>query len=288
MPELWELAAEEIAARVRGREVSAAEVLESCLARTARVEPLVGAYLEIFETAARDRAAEIDRRVAVGEDPGPLAGVPVALKDNLSLEGHALTCGSRILAGYVAPYTATAVERLLAVGAVPLGRANMDEFAMGSSCESSAYQPTRNPWDLGAVPGGSSGGPAAAVAAGSVPLAFGSDTGGSIRQPAALCGIVGVKPSYGRVSRHGLVAFASSLDQIGPLARNVRDAALGLQVIAGADPRDATSAEAPVGDYLARIEEGLAGRRIGVLREIEPSRLGGDVARDWAASLDRL
>ena len=159
----------------------------------------------------------------------------------------------------MAPYTATAVERLLAAGAVPVGRANMDEFAMGSSCENSAYQLTRNPWDLATVPGGSSGGPAAAVAAGSVPLAFGSDTGGSIRQPAALCGVVGVKPTYGRVSRYGLVAFASSLDQIGPIARNVRDAALGLQVIAGADPRDATSAAEPVGDYLAGIEEGIAG-----------------------------
>jgi aspartyl-tRNA(Asn)/glutamyl-tRNA(Gln) amidotransferase subunit A len=288
MPELWELGVEEIAARVRGREASAAEVLESCLARTAHVEPLIGAYLEVFESESRARAAAIDRRIAAGEDPGPLAGVPVALKDNLSLEGRAVTCGSRILAGYVAPYTATAVERLLAAGAVPVGRANMDEFAMGSSCENSAYQPTRNPWDLARVPGGSSGGPAAAVAAGSVPLALGSDTGGSIRQPAALCGVVGVKPTYGRVSRYGLVAFASSLDQIGPLARNVRDAALGLQVIAGADPRDATSAAEPVGDYLARIEEGIAGLKIGVLREIDPSRLGEDVARDWRRSLDRL
>jgi aspartyl-tRNA(Asn)/glutamyl-tRNA(Gln) amidotransferase subunit A len=288
MPDLWELGAEEIAARVRCRELSAAEMLESCLDRTARVEPLIGAYLEVFESEARARAAEIDRRVAAGEDPGPLAGVPVALKDNLSLEGRALTCGSRILAGYVAPYTATAVERLLAAGAVPLGRANMDEFAMGSSCENSAYQPTRNPWDLAAVPGGSSGGPAAAVAAGSVPLAFGSDTGGSIRQPAALCGIVGVKPTYGRVSRYGLVAFASSLDQIGPLARNVRDAALGLQVIAGADPLDATSADEPVGDYLDKIEEGIAGLKVGILREIDPERLGGDVARNWRQSLDRL
>jgi aspartyl-tRNA(Asn)/glutamyl-tRNA(Gln) amidotransferase subunit A len=288
MPELWELGAEEIATQVRSREASATEVLESCLARTARVEPLIGAYLEVFEVEARTRAAEVDRRVAAGDDPGPLAGVPVALKDNLSLEGHALTCGSRILAGYVAPYTATAVERLLAAGAVPVGRCNMDEFAMGSSCENSGFQRTRNPWDLAMVPGGSGGGPAAAVAAGSVPLAFGSDTGGSIRQPAALCGIVGVKPSYGRVSRYGLVAFASSLDQIGPLARNVRDAALGLQVIAGADPRDATSADEPVGDYLAGIEEGLAGRRIGILREIDPGRLGGDVARNWRESLDRL
>jgi aspartyl-tRNA(Asn)/glutamyl-tRNA(Gln) amidotransferase subunit A len=273
---------------VRARELSAAEVLESCLARTADVEPLIGAYLERFEADARAHAAEVDRRVGAGEDPGPLAGVPVALKDNLSLAGKALTCGSRSLAGYVAPYTATAVERLLAAGAVPVGRANMDEFAMGSSCESSAYQPTRNPWKLDRVPGGSSGGPAAAVAAGSVPLALGSDTGGSIRQPAALCGLVGVKPTYGRVSRYGLVAFASSTDQIGPIARNVRDAALALQVIAGVDPCDSTSSAEPVGDYLAAIEDGLAGRRIAVIREADPSRLGGDVARNWRQSLDRL
>jgi aspartyl-tRNA(Asn)/glutamyl-tRNA(Gln) amidotransferase subunit A len=273
---------------VRRRETLAAEVLESCLARTAAVEPLVGAYLEVFEGEARARAAEIDRRVAAGEDPGPLAGVPVALKDNLSLGGQALTCGSRILAGYVAPFTATAVERLLAAGAIPIGRANMDEFAMGSSCENSAWQLTRNPWDLATVPGGSSGGPAAAVAAGSVPLALGSDTGGSIRQPAALCGVVGVKPSYGRVSRYGLVAFASSTDQIGPLARNVRDAALALQVIAGADPCDATSSAAPVGDYLAGIEDGIAGRRIAILREADPASLGGELAAGWRRSLDLL
>jgi aspartyl-tRNA(Asn)/glutamyl-tRNA(Gln) amidotransferase subunit A len=288
MPELWELSVEETARRVRGREVSAAEVLESCLARTAHVEPLIGAYLEVFEDEARVRAAEIDRRIAAGDDPGPLAGVPLALKDNLSLTGHTLTCASRILEGYVAPYTATAVERLLAAGAVPVGRANMDEFAMGSSCENSAYQPTRNPWDLRMVPGGSSGGPAAAVAAGSVPLSMGSETGGSVRQPAALCGLVGVKPTYGRVSRYGLVAFASSTDQIGPIARNVRDAALGLQVIAGADPRDSTCAEEPVEDYLAGIEEGIAGLRVGVIREADPTRLGGAVAANWRQSLDRL
>src|SRR4051794_7127112 len=200
MPDLWELSVEETAARVRRREVSAAEVLEACLARTAQVEPLIGAYLEIFENESRARAAEIDRRIAAGEDVGPLAGVPVALKDNLSLEGRAVTCGSRILAGYVAPYTATAVERLLDAGAVPVGRANMDEFAMGSSCENSAFQKTRNPWDLATVPGGSSGGPAAAVAAGSVPLSLGSDTGGAIPPPAAPCGVGGGEPTYRRGS----------------------------------------------------------------------------------------
>jgi aspartyl-tRNA(Asn)/glutamyl-tRNA(Gln) amidotransferase subunit A len=284
-PELWELGAAEVARRVRAREVTAAEVLESALARTARVEPLIAAYLEIFDEAARRRAAELDRRLAAGEDPGPLAGVPVALKDNLSLAGHRLSCASRILEGYVAPYTATAVQRLLDAGAVVVGRANMDEFAMGSSCESSAFGPTRNPWDLGAVPGGSSGGPAAAVAAGSVPLGFGSDTGGSVRQPAALCGVVGVKPTYGRVSRHGLVAFASSIDQIGPLARDVRDAALALAVIAGPDANDSTCAESPVGDLLAGIEDGVAGLRVGVIEEIAGQETAG--FREALGALER-
>jgi aspartyl-tRNA(Asn)/glutamyl-tRNA(Gln) amidotransferase subunit A len=279
-PELWELSVEEVARRVRAREVRAGEVLESALARTAQVEPLVHAYLELFESEARARAAEIDRRVAAGGDPGPLAGVPVALKDNLSLAGHRLTCASRILEGYVAPYTATAVQRLLDAGAVIVARANMDEFAMGSSCENSAYQKTHNPWDLRTVPGGSSGGPAAAVAAGSVPLAFGSETGGSIRQPAALCGVVGVKPTYGRVSRHGLVAFASSTDQIGPLARGVRDSALALQVIAGADANDATCAARPVGDLLAAIEDGVAGLRVGVVQEISLDGESGGASGD--------
>jgi aspartyl-tRNA(Asn)/glutamyl-tRNA(Gln) amidotransferase subunit A len=268
-PDLWGLPAEELARRVRDGEASASAALESALARTARVEPLVHAYLELFEEAARVRAAEIDRRVAAGEDPGPLAGVPVALKDNLNVAGHRLTCASRILEGYVAPYTATAVQRLLDAGAVIVGRANMDEFAMGSSCENSAYQETRNPWDVATVPGGSSGGPAAAVAAGSVALGIGSDTGGSVRQPAALCGVVGVKPTWGRVSRYGLVAFASSTDQIGPIARGVRDAALATQVIAGHDAMDSTCAARPVGDLLATIEEGIAGMRVGVVKEID-------------------
>jgi aspartyl-tRNA(Asn)/glutamyl-tRNA(Gln) amidotransferase subunit A len=288
MPELWELPAEEIARGVAAREWSASEVVDAALARTAQIEPLLGAYLALYEDDARARAAEIDRRVAAGEAVGPLAGVPIALKDNLSLAGKPLTCGSRILEGYVSPYTATAVARLLAAGAVVLGRANMDEFAMGSSCENSAFQPTRNPWDLSRVPGGSSGGPAAAVAAGSVPLSYGSDTGGSIRQPAAFCGIVGVKPTYGRVSRFGLVAFASSTDQIGPLARSVRDAALGLQAIAGHDPSDSTSAARPVEDYLAGIEEGIQGLRIGVVREIDEADLPAGAREGWRRSLAAL
>ncbi|MFP5286571.1 MAG: Asp-tRNA(Asn)/Glu-tRNA(Gln) amidotransferase subunit GatA [Thermoanaerobaculia bacterium] len=283
MTELWELSAEETARRVRAREVSAAEVVESALARTARVEPLIHAWLELFEDEARERAAEIDRNPV-----GPLAGVTVALKDNLNVAGWPLTCGSKILSGYVAPYTATAIQRLLDAGAVILGRANMDEFAMGSSCENSAYQVTRNPWDLGAVPGGSSGGPAAAVAAGSAVLGIGSDTGGSVRQPAALCGLVGVKPTWGRVSRYGLVAFASSTDQISPMARNVRDAALTLSVMAGPDPIDSTCSTRPAEDYLARIEEGIGGMRIGVIREIDASTFDPASNRVWSESLDRL
>jgi aspartyl-tRNA(Asn)/glutamyl-tRNA(Gln) amidotransferase subunit A len=298
-PDLWGLPAEELARRIRGGEVSAAAALASALERTARVEPLIHAYLEIFEEAARVRAGEIDRSVAAGKDPGPLAGVPVALKDNLNLTGHRLTCGSRILEGYVAPYTATAVQRLLDAGAVIVGRANMDEFAMGSSCENSAYQETHNPWDVATVPGGSSGGPAAAVAAGSVALGIGSDTGGSVRQPAALCGVVGVKPTYGRVSRYGLVAFASSTDQIGPIARGVRDAALATQVIAGHDALDSTCAERPMGDLLATIEEGIAGMRVGVVKEIDvvlaaqAAAVGGepapgDIAASFRAALAAL
>ncbi len=284
----FDLSVEEIARRVSGGETRATDVLSAALARTAEVEPAVGAYLELWADEARERAETIDRKIANGDPAGPLAGVPIALKDNLSYEGHALGCASKILEGYVAPFTATAVERLLQAGAVPIGRANMDEFAMGSSCEGSGYQVTRNPWDLSRVPGGSSGGPAAAVAAGSVPLSFGSDTGGSIRQPAAMSGIVGFKPTYGRVSRYGLVAFASSTDQIGPLARSVRDAALGYAVIAGPDAHDSTCADRPVEDPLATIEEGIRGLKVGSLREVDAADLGSANARCWHESLERL
>jgi aspartyl-tRNA(Asn)/glutamyl-tRNA(Gln) amidotransferase subunit A len=283
MSELWELSAEETARRVRAREVSAVDVVESALERTARVEPLIHAWLELFEDEARERAAEVDRNPV-----GPLAGVTVALKDNMNVAGWPLTCGSKILSGYVAPYTATAIRQLIDAGAVILGRANMDELAMGSSCENSAYQITRNPWDLATVPGGSSGGPAAAVAAGSAALGIGSDTGGSVRQPAALCGLVGVKPTWGRVSRYGLVAFASSTDQIGPLTRNVRDAALATAVLAGPDPRDSTCSALPAGDYLARMEEGIQGLRVGVIREIDASTFDPASGRVWRESLERL
>ncbi len=277
-----------IAARVRAGEQSAVEVAESFLGRIEASEPHLGAFLEVQAERALRVAGDIDRRRAAGEALGALAGVPVALKDNLSVEGQSLTCASKVLVGYQAPYTATAVEKLLSADAVPVGRLNMDEFAMGSSCENSAFQVTRNPWDLQKVPGGSSGGSAAAVAAGCVPLALGSDTGGSIRQPAAFCGVVGMKPTWGRVSRYGLVAFASSLDQIGPLTRDVRDAALTTGVIAGYDHRDATSARAPVADYLAAIDEGVSGLRVGVVEEIDTGALPADARASWSESLAAL
>ncbi len=288
MAETWQQSAESIAAAVRAGETSAVDSVRAALARLRSVDPLIEAYLVVREAEALDEAADLDRRRAAGEALGPLAGVPIALKDNLNLTGGQVSCGSRILEGYVAPYTATAVERLIAAGAVVIGKCNLDEFAMGSSCENSAFHPTRNPWDLGTVPGGSSGGSAAAVAAATVPLALGSDTGGSIRQPAALCGVVGLKPTYGRVSRYGLVAFGSSLDQIGPLTRTVRDAALALGVMAGADPLDATSSRSPVPSYLEGIEDGIAGRRVGVVREIDAASFAADVRESWAATLAAL
>ena len=270
----WAVRCEEVARAVSEGEVSAVSVLEAALARIDATDESVGAFVETWRDRALEDASSVDQRRSAGEPLGPLAGVPVALKDNISLSGHALRCGSKILEGYVAPYTATAARRLLEADAVIVGRTNQDEFAMGSSCENSALQTTRNPWHLGMVPGGSSGGPAACVAASGVPLSLGSDTGGSIRQPAAFCGVVGVKPTWGRVSRYGLVAFASSLDQIGPIARSVRDAAIGLQVIVGADPHDATCSDQPVADYLATIEDGVEGLRIGVLAEADADSLG--------------
>jgi len=299
------LTACEISAGVRRGERSAVAVVDACLRRIRALEPRVRAFLDVLEREARERAEEIDHRVSRGEDPGPLAGVPVAVKDNLALAGHRLTCGSRILADYRSPFTATAVERLLAAGAVVVGKTNLDEFAMGSSCESSAFGPTRNPWRLeeepGRVPGGSSGGSAAAVAAGCVPLALGTDTGGSVRQPAAFCGVVGLKPTWGRVSRWGLVAFASSLDQVGPLSRSVADAALALSLMAGPDGRDATCVDRPELEALTPFDapSHLEGWRVGVireLREVDGAQRGAGGSdsgstgweRPWEQALERL
>jgi aspartyl-tRNA(Asn)/glutamyl-tRNA(Gln) amidotransferase subunit A len=264
MNSAFDLSAVEVRRRIAARELSAEEVVRAHLDRLAAVEPRVDALLLPLGERALGRARELDRALARGDAPAPLAGVPVVVKDVLDVEGLPTTCGSRILESYRPPFTATAVARLETAGAVLLGKANMDEFAMGSSTERSGYRPTRNPWDPGRVPGGSSGGSAAAVAARFAPVAVGTDTGGSIRQPAAFCGVVGLKPTYGRVSRYGLVAFASSLDQAGLLARTVEDAALVSSVLCGHDPLDSTSADREVPDFAAALGREPEGLRIGV------------------------
>jgi aspartyl-tRNA(Asn)/glutamyl-tRNA(Gln) amidotransferase subunit A len=278
--------ARETARSIAAGERSCVEVVESALERIAREDAPIGAFLEVDHEGALARARQIDERRARGEAVGRLAGVPIGLKDNLCVEGWRTTCASRMLENFRPPYHAHVVERLLAEDAILVGRLNMDEFAMGSTCESSAFQVTRNPHDHDRSPGGSSGGSAAAVAAGCVPLALGSDTGGSIRQPAAFCGVVGLKPTYGRVSRRGLVAYASSLDQIGPLANSVSDAALLLEVIAGHDRRDSTSVDAAVPAYLETIDQPLAGLRIGLVREHFTAGLDSEVEQAVRNAVD--
>ena len=281
----------EIAGDVAAGRSKARAVCEAALARIAAREPRVSAFLEVTGEHALARADQVDADVQAGRKVGPLAGVPVAVKDNLCTTFGHTTCASRILEGYRSPYDATAIQRIEAAGAVIVGKTNLDEFAMGSSTENSARFPTRNPWDTDCVPGGSSGGSTVAVAAGMVPVALGSDTGGSIRQPAALCGAVGMKPTYGRVSRYGLVAYGSSLDQIGPLATTVADAALLLGVIAGRDRRDSTSVDQPVADYAAALSDeklaALAGNlRIGVPREYFGEGLDPQTRAAVEAALD--
>jgi len=260
--------AAEISAAVRRGERTARQVVEGCLTAIAEREPDVHAFNVVLEDEALAAADDVDRRVAAGEDPGPLAGVPVAVKDNLCTRGIPTTCSSRILEGWKPPYDATVVTRICDAGGVIVGKTNLDEFAMGSSTENSAFGPTRNPLDASRVPGGSSGGSAAAIAAGFASLAVGSDTGGSIRQPAAFCGVVGVKPTYGLVSRYGLVAFASSLDQVGSLGASVADAALLQEVVSGHDPLDSTSIPDTPAPLVRRLDEGIEGLRVGVVQEL--------------------
>jgi aspartyl-tRNA(Asn)/glutamyl-tRNA(Gln) amidotransferase subunit A len=266
---------------------SAEEVSRETLAGIARLDGELSCFLSVDEARTIARAREVDARVAAG-DSLPLAGVPVAVKDNIAVAGRPATCASRILEGFVPGYDATVVTRLQAAGAVVVGKTNMDEFAMGSSNENSAYGPVRNPWDRERVPGGSSGGSAAAVAARLVPAALGSDTGGSVRQPGSLCGVVGFKPSYGRVSRYGLIAFASSLDQIGPLTRTVGDAARIYEAMAGSDTRDSTSAAEPVGDPVGATSRSVSGMRIGLLAEAFTDGLDAAVEKNFRAAVGVL
>ena len=262
-----DLSLTELSEALAGREVSAREAVDAALERIGATDPAIHAFLHVAGDRAREAALRSDERTARGDRRGPLDGVPIALKDLFCTAGVPTTAGSRILEGFRPPYSATVVERLEAAGAIVLGKLNMDEFAMGTSNENSAYGPCRNPWDLARTPGGSSGGSAAAVAARQCFGALGTDTGGSIRGPAAYCGIVGLKPTYGRVSRSGVVAFASSLDQPGPMARTVADVAALLQSIAGHDPDDQTSSSREVPDFAASLERGAAGLRVGVPRE---------------------
>ncbi len=276
--------AREIAAAVTARERSAREVIDEHLARIDEHDGELHAFNVVIADEARAAAEALDARIAAGEPVGPLAGVPVALKDNLCTRGIPTTCSSRILEGWRPPYDATVVNRLRAAGAIAVGKTNLDEFAMGSSTENSAFGPTRNPRDTTRVPGGSSGGSAAAVAAGFAPLALGSDTGGSIRQPAALCGVVGMKPTYGAVSRYGLIAFASSLDQIGPFAADVTDAALLLEAMWGHDRMDSTSISDDLVPISADLERGVRGLRIGIVEELTDVE---GIAADVRAAVER-
>ena len=269
-----EMSVAEIQAGLTAKEFSAEEIAKESLGRVASTDKAVHAFLETTEQLALEAAARVDAAVAAGNlaQAGPLAGVPVAFKDNMNLKGTHTTCSSHMLENYVSPYTATCVSKIIEAGGIPLGKLNMDEFAFGSSTETSAFGCTYNPWDLERVPGGSSGGSAAAVAAGSATITLGSDTGGSIRQPGSFCGVVAVKPTYGVVSRYGVVAFGSSLDQVGPFARSVEDAALAMNALAGHDPLDCTSQPVTT-DFTANLTKGVAGMKIGVVWKRKALRL---------------
>ncbi len=286
MSGVTELSARALAGHLAAGEIGAVDVCETFLGRIQQLDPSLHAFQTVDADRALARARALDVHRGRGQACGPLHGVPIALKDNICTRGLLTTASSRILAGFVPPYDASVVARLEAAGAIIIGKTNLDEFAMGSSTENSAFGPTRNPWATDRAPGGSSGGSAVAVAARLTPLALGSDTGGSIRQPAALCGVVGLKPTYGRVSRYGLIAFASSLDQIGPIARSAEDAALLLQVIAGHDPRDSTSSSESVPDFLSTLTGTLNGTRIGVPRAFIAHGVAPPVVSRFEDALD--
>jgi len=286
--EWYKLTAHALREAVRNGEVTAVEATQSYLDRIQAVDGKVQAYIDVWETPALQQAEKVDARLKRGEDAGPLAGVPIGVKDVFCTKQGTTTCCSKILKGYRSPFDATVVERLEAAGGIFLGKLNMDEFAMGSSTENSAVQITHNPWNLEYVPGGSSGGSAAAIAANECAIALGSDTGGSIRQPAACCGCVGLKPTYGRVSRYGLVAFASSLDQVGPFTKDMRDMAVTLNVLCGQDPRDSTSSTIPVPDFTKALRDDVSDITIGLPREYYTDALGGDVRVRVEAAIEVL
>jgi len=285
---LYKLTAHEAIELIKRKEVKCQEVVESVLERIKQVEDKVKSYITITEEQALENAKKIDEKIAKGEDVGALYGLPIALKDNLCTDGIRTTCASKILYNFVPPYDATVVKKLKENHMTLLGKLNMDEFAMGSSTENSAFHTTKNPWDLERVPGGSSGGSAAAVAADEAFFTLGSDTGGSIRQPASLCGVVGMKPTYGRVSRFGLVAFASSLDQIGPLTKDVEDCALAMNIICGHDPYDATSAPIEVPDFTKALINDVKGLKIGVPREYMEKGVNDEVKKAVEKALELL
>ncbi|HEY5525217.1 MAG TPA: Asp-tRNA(Asn)/Glu-tRNA(Gln) amidotransferase subunit GatA [Clostridium sp.] len=274
---------------IKNRSFTATSVITSLFERIKTIDPKVKSYLRLCEEDALEKAKIVDEKISKNEPIGALAGVPIAIKDNICTDGITTTCASKILEDFIPPYNATVIEKLLKEDAIIIGKTNMDEFAMGSSTENSAFQATRNPWDLERVPGGSSGGSAACVAAGLAPVSLGSDTGGSIRQPASFCGVVGLKPTYGLVSRFGLIAFGSSLDQIGPISKTVKDAALTLEIIQGADDLDCTTYKEPIQkEYLSTIESGVSGMKVGVPKEFFKEGLDEEIKASLLDSIEKL
>lgn len=286
--ELYSLTVSEIARKIKEKEITIKEVLDSVYNRIENVEEKVSAYVTLTKEQAYNRATKLQERLDSGEDIGIMGGVPIAIKDNICTNGIKTTCSSKMLENFVPFYDATVIEKLENAGAIIIGKTNMDEFAMGSSTENSAIKKTKNPWDLERVPGGSSGGSAAAVACDIAPCALGTDTGGSIRQPASFCNVVGLKPTYGLVSRYGVVAYASSLDQVGPITKSVEDAAILLNVIAGKDEKDTTSANIPKKDYLKSIKDNIKGKKIGVPTEFISDGINEDVKKAYEENLNTL